>query len=83
MKFPDKQKHELLSLMPKEIPQASKHKILEFIEKITELFDQDEFTLEHLSQFGIACTIISQVYQSYVSDLVSELNENLKSETMH
>lgn len=87
MKISDELKHELLSLMPKEIPQASKHKILEFIEKITELFYQDEFNFEHLFQFGVACTIISRVYQSYASDLISELKDiekNInKSETMH
>jgi hypothetical protein len=87
MKFSDEQKQQLLSSMPEEIPQESKHKIIEFIEKITDLFAEDEFTLERLSQFGIACTIVTQVCQTFASDLISEVKDVgkniLKSETMH
>jgi hypothetical protein len=83
MKITDEQKHELLSSMPNEIPQQSRYKIIEFIEKITDLFEEDELTIEHLSQFGIACTITSQVLQSFASKLINDIEKNLKSETMH
>ena len=76
MKLPDKQKHELIRLIPGEIPQASKLKIIEFIEKITDLFEEEyELSLELIYLFGIACAITSQIYQGIVSESMSDLKD--------
>lgn len=87
MKISDVQKNHFLSSMPKEIPLESRHKIIEFIEKITDLFEEDEFTPIRLSEFGIACTITSQVLKDYADDLISKVKtiekNNLKSKTIH